>query len=132
MFLKLITSFSLDEDWVPHGLQSGDCACWKGHHKRLSPTWIKGHLPGTILAYEDIRGRDGWMDGPSAGWTDAMDMNLGKLWETVRDREAWCAAVPIDPECHCFIFNHTVVLNVYNGETSRAVAEYDVLDCPKR
>jgi len=22
-----------------------------------------------------------------------MNMNLGKLWETVRDREAWCAAI---------------------------------------
>ena len=25
--------------------------------------------------------------------TDAMDMNLGKLWEMVRDREAWHASV---------------------------------------
>ena len=51
----------------------------------LEKTLMLGMIEGRRRGQQRMR----WLDG----LIDSIDMRLSKLWDTVKDREAWCAAM---------------------------------------
>ena len=84
---------------------------WSWRSSILVIWWTADSLEEKSLLLGKIEGRRGyqrirWLDGI----TKAMDMNLGKLWEMVRDRKSWLCCSPWG----CKELNTTGQLNNHN------------------
>ena len=85
------------------------CVHLMGRTDSLEKTLMLGKTEG--------RRRRGWQ---RIRWLDSiinssMDMSLGKPWEMLKNREAWCATVHGVAKCHTWLSDWTATIDIPKG-----------------
>ena len=94
-------------------------------HRQTANSLEKSLMLGMI---EGRRRRGHWRRRCLNGITDAMDLNLSKLQETVRDREAWCDTVHVFAKSQTWLGNWkttTVCKQQHTHKTQRTPESLD-------